>query len=112
MATPSEEYPPPITDRQTHFLLSEIKDWSILNGLAVRPSQSFVPKEVDPSRSLAVTAPVTVFPSPFPRQCFVEACEIQQAYNQLYAAVAADEKWLSEIVEEYARILDICMPVN
>ena len=96
-------YPPSLSKDQLDFLLSEIKNWSILNGLAVRPSETFIPKEIDPAGALAVTAPVTLFPSLFPRKCFEEARAIQTAYNELYAAIARDEKWLSKIVEEYAR---------
>lgn len=94
------QYPPELTPPQTEYLLSNIKDWSIFNGLAVRPSPAFVSKDVDPSRSLAVTAPVSLFPSLFPRACFEEAREIQVAYNELYASIARDENWLQEIVEE------------
>lgn len=96
------DYPPSLTAAQSDYLLSTIKDWSILNGLAVRPASSFVSTNVDPSRSLAVTAPVTLFPSLFPRSCFEEAQAIQTAYNELYALVARDERWLQDIVEEYA----------
>lgn len=98
------DYPPALTSEQSDYLLSNIKDWSILNGLAVRPSSSFVPEKVDPSRSLAVTAPVTLFPSLFPRACFEEARAIQTAYNELYACIANDEEWLGEVVKEYACI--------
>lgn len=96
----AQEYPPPLTSAQTEYLLSSIKDWSILNGLAIRPSHTFVPRDMDPSGSLAVTAPVTLFPSLFPRACFEEARAIQVAYNELYAAIAGDEEWLRGIVEE------------
>lgn len=94
------EYPPPLAPDQFEYLLSNLKDWSILNGLAVRPPSSFVAQGVDPSGSLAVTAPVTLFPSLFPRACFDEAKAIQTAYNELYAAIASDETWLGGIVEE------------
>jgi len=73
-----------------------------LHGLAVRPPTSWISDEVDPSRSLAVTAPVTLFPGLFPRACFEEARSIQEAYNELYAAIATDVQWLGVIVEEYA----------
>lgn len=95
-------YPPHLTEEQYAFVLSSIKDWSMSNGLAVRPSPAFIPKEVDPSGSIAVTAPVTLFPSLFPRSCFDEARAIQKAYNELYAAIARDQAWLKDIVEEYA----------
>ena len=93
-------YPPSLTPEQSEYLLSNIKDWSILNGLAVRPSLAFVPKDVDSSGSIAVTAPITLFPSLFSRSCFEEARTIQIAYNELYASIARDEDWLREIMEE------------
>ena len=98
------DYPPALSKEQFDYLLSNIKDWSILNGLAVRPSLSYVSETIDPSRSLAVTAPVTLFPSLFPRACFEEAQAIQIAYNELYARIANDEEWLGEVVKEYACI--------
>ena len=94
------DYPPTLTPEQSDYLLSNLKDWSILNGLAVRPSSSFISADIDPSGSLAVTAPVTLFPSLFPQACFDEAKAIQTAYNELYAAIASDETWLGEVVQE------------
>ena len=102
------EYPPSLSAEQSDYLLTNLKDWSILNGLTVRPSFSFVSEAVDPSRSLAVTAPVTLFPSLFPRVCFEEARAIQKAYNELYALIARDEDWLQEVVEEYANTFHLC----
>lgn len=94
------DYPPETTPEQLEYLLSNLKDWSIAHGLAVRPSPTFVAEEIDPSGVLANTAPVTLFPSPFPAACLEEARGIQTAYNELYAAIAEDEEWLREIVEE------------
>ena len=102
------DYPPNLTAEQSNYLLTNLKDWSILNGLAVRPPLSFVSESVDPSRSLAVTAPVTLFPSLFPRVCFEEARAIQKAYNELYALIAKDEEWLQGVVEEYANTFHLC----
>lgn len=94
------DFPPQLTEEQSDYLLTSLKDWSIAHGLAVRPSPAFVSEEVDPSGVLATTAPITLFPSPFPRSCFEEARAIQVAYNELYAAIARDEEWLGAIVEE------------
>ena len=96
----SIDYPPSISPKGSEYLLACIKDWSIAHGLAVRPSGAFVPDEIDRSHSLAVTAPVTLYPSLFPRTCFEEAREIQPSYNALYAAIAQDESWLGDIVKE------------
>ena len=92
-------YPPDLSEEQLGYLLTEIKDWSIAHGLAVRPAPSFIPEKQDPNGALAVTAPVTLFPSLFPRSCFEQGLSIQTAYNELYAAIASDESWLKQTVE-------------
>ena len=93
-------YPPTLSPAQQVYLVSTIKDWAIHNGLAVRPSPAMVPEGVDANRILATTAPVTLFPSPFPRSCFEEAQAIQTAYNELYAAITNNEEWLGNIIEK------------
>lgn len=96
----SPEYPPELSDEQKAYLLSNLKDWSIAHGLAVRPAPSYVSVEQDPTGALATTAPVTLFPSLFPRACFEQAKSVAKAYNDLYSAIASDEAWLRGVVEE------------
>jgi glutathione synthetase len=103
-ATSLATYPPDLSQEQNQYLLSTLKDWSIAHGLAVRPAPSFVQTSQDPSGVLATTAPVTLFPSLFPRSCFESGLAIQKAYNELYAAIAQDEEWLQTIVEQ---LLDV-----
>jgi glutathione synthase len=97
-ASAYSDYPPQLTPGQREYLIKHLKDWSIAHGLAVRPSPTLVD---DPAGVLATTAPVTLFPSPFPRSCFEEAISIQPAYNELYSGISRDEEWLGEIVKEY-----------
>lgn len=93
-------YPPQLDPAQEAYLVTTIKDWAIQNGLAVRPHPTFVSKESDPQGVLATNAPVTLFPSPFPKVCFEEARALQKIYNQLYASITNDEDWLGKIMEE------------
>lgn len=93
-------YPPHLSEEQKEYLLTNVRDWSIARGLAVRPAPAYVPAEQDPSGALATTAPVTLFPSPFPRTCFEQARSVAEAYNELYSAIASDEDWLKDIVEQ------------
>lgn len=93
-------YPPTLTHPERDYILSNVKDWSIAHGLAVRPAESYVSKETDPEGALATTAPVTLFPSLFPRRCFEQAKSVSKAYNDLYSAISVDEGWLGEIVKE------------
>lgn len=94
------DYSPDLTVEEEQYLLSNLKDWSIAHGLAVRPAPAFVPASQDPSGVLASTAPVTLFPSLFPKSCFEDGLALQTAYNELYSAIARDEKWLQGIVEK------------
>jgi hypothetical protein len=95
-----EKYPPHLTSSELDQLILTVKDWSIANGLAVRPPLSLVAAEADPQGVLATTAPVTLFPSPFPQVCFDQAKSTQRAYNSLYASIAQDEEFLKDIVQE------------
>lgn len=74
------------------------KDWTIANGLAVRPPPAVAAN--DSEGILAMSAPVTLFPSPFPKSCFEEASAIQTQYNELYARISQDEDFLSGLVQE------------
>ncbi|KKK20168.1 glutathione synthetase [Aspergillus ochraceoroseus] len=78
-----ENYPPALNPAQREFLVRTIKDWTTQNGLMVRPAPTFVSKDVNPHGVLATNAPVTLFPSPFPRSCFEEAEALQTVYNKL-----------------------------
>lgn len=98
-SAPLAEYPPSLTDEQEEYILTTIKNWSILHGLAVRPASSFVPEDKDVARVLATTAPVTLFPTPFPEISYEQAKSLQKTYNELYAAISSDEEWIEGIVE-------------
>ena len=96
----SGAYPPQLKDEEQQHLIDTIKDWSIGNGLASRPPPTVIPTEADPAGIAAVNAPVTVFPSPFPRVCFEQGTVVQKSYNELYAAVSRDEEFISQMVKE------------
>lgn len=95
------DYPPALLPVQQEYLVTTTKDWAIQNGLAVRPAPSALPEGADSNRVLATNAPVTLFPSPFPRTCFEEAQALQTVYNKLYAVITCNEEWLGKVMEEY-----------
>ncbi|KAH8702555.1 putative glutathione synthetase [Talaromyces proteolyticus] len=99
-------YPPRLTAAQEQFLASTIKNWTIQNGLTVRPPTTFVSQEAVSKGVLATNAPVTLFPSPFPKTSFDEARAVQKTYNKLYADISRDENWLGEIIQELIDVDD------
>ncbi|KAK6354890.1 hypothetical protein TWF696_004021 [Orbilia brochopaga] len=97
-------YPPTLTSDQLDYLTASFTDYALAHGLVVRPPSTLTPS--NPHNCLATPAPVTLFPSPFPRAPFDEARAIQPACNELYARVAHDEAWLGALTQELARIDD------
>ncbi|KAK4106562.1 glutathione synthase [Parathielavia hyrcaniae] len=94
-------YPPTLDDAlERDRLVQTIKDWTIANGLAVRPPPAVAGNDAE--GTLAMSAPVTLFPSPFPKTCFEDAQDIQPRYNELYARISRDEEFLSSLVQEVA----------
>lgn len=93
-------YPPPLSPSQQDYLVSIVKGWAARHGLAVKPPQSLISEEADPHGVLTTNAPVTLFPSPFPRICYDTAVSVQTTYNELYAAISRNESWLGKIIEE------------
>ena len=97
------DYPPVLSPVQQEYLVTTTKDWAIQNGLAVRPAPNALPEGADSNRVLATNAPVTLFPSPFPRNCFEEAQALQIVYNKLYAVITCNEEWLGKVMQEYEK---------
>lgn len=100
----AETYPPAVDEAERKRLVEVIKDWTVANGLTVRPPISLVSADSDPDGVLATSVPVTLFPSPFPQVCFEQATKVQQAYNDLYAKVSQDEQFLSSMVKESVKL--------
>lgn len=97
-------YPPAIAEPERLRLVEVTQDWSIANGLAVRPMPAAVAAaDADLAGTLAMPVPVTLFPSPFPRAAFQEAQAVQTAYNELYAGISQDEEFLSRIIAQYVQ---------
>ncbi|OJD20995.1 glutathione synthetase [Blastomyces percursus] len=99
-------YPPPLNPKQQEYLVSTVKTWALHHGLCVKPSPSFIETKLDPQDVLATNAPITLFPSLFPKSCFDGATSIQRAYNELYARISTDEAWLGKVIEELIDVDD------
>ncbi|KIV91360.1 glutathione synthetase [Exophiala mesophila] len=99
-------YPPELTSDQEDFLVQTVKNWSVEHALTVRPSTAIVSQEINTNNVLATNAPVTLFPSPFPKACFQQARCLQQVYNELYAAIASDQEWLEAVLKELIEVDD------
>jgi glutathione synthase len=95
-----DNYPPTLTIEQEEYLVQRVKDYTAEHGLLVRPGPAVISEENNKHNNFVTNAPVTLFPSPFPKNSFEQAQSLQQTYNELYARIACDAEWLEEIMKE------------
>lgn len=104
-----DSYPPETTPDRFEHLLTTFKDWSLANGLTVRPPPHF---SENPHEALATHAPVSLYPSLYPRSSFESARAVQTAYNELYARVSEDSEFLDVVTEEFVPLPSSRVPLH
>lgn len=94
MPVSESSYPPQLAANQLSSLIDNIRDWQFAHGSLLK---------APPISGNVVARPigVTLFPSLYPKECFHEARLLQALFNELYAAVAADEEWMFEVLKGY-----------
>lgn len=73
-------------------LAEQLNHWSLANGLVMYPPNF--------ETYSTCAAPVTLYPTPFPKTSFVKALDVQDSFNELYAKVSSDVDWLSSVMDE------------
>jgi len=80
-------------------LIDKAKDWALIHGICLRSKKVF-------DRDILQFAPFTLFPSPFPREEFYNACDIQIILNILIHRVAHDYDFLQDTLRETIKVDD------
>jgi hypothetical protein len=88
------DWPPTVTKDQLEALTLYATTYAFSNGLLYLPPIQPQP----PVPTSAIHAPLSLFPSPFPRKLFELAQRIQRTYNVLYARIAMDEEFLDNVM--------------
>jgi hypothetical protein len=88
------EWPPVLSAVQLEDLTLQATTYAFLNGLLYLPPAQ--PQPAAPTTS--IHAPLSLFPSPIPRQLFHLAKRLQRTYNILYARIAMDEEFLDRVM--------------
>ncbi|KAK9377814.1 glutathione synthase [Lipomyces chichibuensis] len=94
-------YPPTLTEEETANLAVALRDWSLSHGLIIR-----APADTNAADEASVHVPLTLHPSPFPKNLFDQALGLQTVFNELYAKVADDSEFLTKITTELADVDD------
>ncbi|OWB69431.1 nucleotide binding protein [[Candida] boidinii] len=92
--TMSKPYPT-LSQRGEQSLVEQLAQWSLANGLIMYPPnfQSYQ----------ANVAPVTLYPTPFPRDQFEKGISISKQYNSLYANIIIEKNWLLTIIKNLSK---------
>lgn len=85
--------PIPIPEDELEELIDKAKDWALMHGACMRSKVNF-------NRDVLQFAPFILFPSPFPRQEFNKAVEIQPILNELMHKVAYNSEFLRTSLKE------------
>ena len=89
-----DSWPPSLSSVQLEALTLYATTFAISHGLLYLP-----PAERQPTvPTAAIHAPVSLFPSPFPRKLFELALRLQKISNVLYARIAMDHEFLDQIM--------------
>ena len=87
-------WPPSLSPVQLEALTLYATTYAICHGLLYLP-----PAERQPTiPNAAIHAPVSLFPSPFPRKLFDLALRLQKIFNVLYARIAMDDEFLDQVM--------------
>ncbi|KAG7300729.1 hypothetical protein JYU34_015055 [Plutella xylostella] len=84
--------PLPLEDKALTEIIEKAKDWALMHGVGMRDKNHFTKDAIQ-------FAPFVLLPSPFPRQEFNKAIELQTVLNELMHKVAHDEAFLQRTLQ-------------
>jgi glutathione synthase len=90
------EYPPNLSSENLKLLKNLAIDWSLSHGLVIRPPTD----HAFSNNSFVMHAPISLFPSPFPRKTYYEAIELQPLFNFLFHKLSQDHEFITHVVKE------------
>ncbi|KAG8738201.1 hypothetical protein FRC10_007137 [Ceratobasidium sp. 414] len=93
-------WPPLLDEPQVEELTRLATTWALSHGLVYLP----VPPD---GRGMAIHAPFTLVPTPFPKLLFDKAQRIQRAYNVLYSRIALDREFLDLVMGDNGGVGDV-----
>lgn len=108
MSTLFPSYPPALDEDSLQDLKVRAIDWALAHGLVIRPLPSAIVKNEDAPdpTSLAVHAPISLFPSPFPTSCYDQAVNVQTAYNKLYFDLSLNSSFIHGVMTSLVKVDD------
>ncbi|WWC67776.1 glutathione synthetase [Kwoniella pini CBS 10737] len=92
VSTTLPAWPPALSPEQHQQLILLSSTYALSHGFTLLPPQSD-----NPPKS-AISAPLTLLPTPFPRKLYELAISLQPLYNALYARITLDWEFLDRVM--------------
>lgn len=86
------QWPPALTEDHLRSLTLLSSLWSLSHGFTLLPQSPTNPP------TSGIPAPLSLLPTPFPRQLYDLAVSLQPIYNALYARIALDWEFLDRVM--------------
>ncbi|CAI2185230.1 6905_t:CDS:10 [Funneliformis geosporum] len=96
------EYPPNLSNVNLQSLKELAIDWSLSHGLVIRPPNNLALS----NNSSVMHAPISLFPSPFPKKTFYQAIELQPVFNLLFHKLSRNHEFITKVIEEVTKVDD------
>jgi hypothetical protein len=95
MSSQLPDWPPSFTQEQTSHLLLLATTYALGHGFTLLPPHT---RQTGPIPTSSIPAPLSLCPSPFPKDLYELAVKIQPAYNALYVNVTRDWVFLDKVM--------------
>ncbi|UZJ51042.1 hypothetical protein CBS101457_000362 [Exobasidium rhododendri] len=89
-------WPPHLDEAQKLSLCAQSTDYAISHSILYRPLP--LASSSSPPLDAAIHAPISLFPSPFPKALYTRGQELQPLYNDLYSRIAVDDDFLKRVI--------------
>lgn len=93
-------WPPEVTEEQRAHLVNLSTTYALSHGFTLLPPNSTTP----PTHT--ISAPLSLFPTPFPKTLYDFVVKLQPIYNLLYARIALDWEFLDEVMGSVSEVDD------
>jgi hypothetical protein len=97
-------WPPKLSERRLQFITKQATSWAIAHSFVLIPADPNAGQvdlaAIAPPATRAQPAPLSLFPTPFPRRLYQQANSLQNMLNSLYMRVALDWPFLDRVIGE------------
>lgn len=90
------KWPPPLSQEQIDALTQAATDYALSHSIIYRPLASSA--STTPPLDASIHAPLSLLPTPFPKALYDASQRLQPLYDDLYARIALNKRFLTDVI--------------